>query len=347
MLKIYIFLVFQAKVRIIIGIILLMRNFMQKKCPLCSSSDIKKDWRNQSGSQKIKCNSCKHCFVDRKKQKQGKVLHTRKVFDEYITEWYSVRQLAKQTKKEEYLIRSDIHYRLDNNHITCIDEVYGPVHSIMIDGYHLPWWEVLLAYYEPVIEKILWFSIRDGEKKEHVLEDLVFLRDSFQYRDIRFGICDGSKSIVWAFQKVYPNAKIQRCLVHIQRKVKQYISDNPKSPCGKELKHLVAYPTLSDPSLFPTLFQTWKNTYRDYLKEKTTTPKWKRVPTHKDINKALSHIQNVLPYMFHNESPERTTNKLEWYFWVLTNEAINEHKWLRIDRLHSLLALWIYNRNNN
>jgi len=65
----------------------------------------------------------------------------------------------------------------------------------------------------------------------------------------------------------------------------------------------------------------------------------------------MKHIDNALPYMFQgyrytDSNIERSTNKLEWYFWVFTNEWINEHKWLSEHRLYSFVALWIYFRNN-
>jgi hypothetical protein len=42
---------------------------------------------------------------------------------------------------------------------------------------------------------------------------------------------------------------------------------------------------------------------------------------------------------------EQTSNKMEGYFGVLTEEWYNEHKWLSRNRLFSFTALWIYLRN--
>jgi hypothetical protein len=49
----------------------------------------------------------------------------------------------------------------------------------MVDGYHLPWGEILLVYYEYILEKVIWFSIVAGEGKNAVVRDLLVLRDSF------------------------------------------------------------------------------------------------------------------------------------------------------------------------
>jgi|JI8StandDraft_1071087.scaffolds.fasta_scaffold126936_2 hypothetical protein len=97
-------------------------------------------------------------------------------------------------------MRKDIQHRLDQSQITCIDEIFSDVHHIMIDGYWLPKMKdengviikkILLLYYDYRHEKVIWFSIRDGERKEYIVEDLTFLRDQMKYSEIRSCTCDG------------------------------------------------------------------------------------------------------------------------------------------------------------
>jgi hypothetical protein len=126
------------------------------------------------------------CFVERRKRKQEKVSRTNHWYEKYITEGYSVRQIAEQRNVLEYRVRKDIQYRLDTSQITCIDEIFPNVHNIMIDGYWLPKVKnpdigiyeskVLLLYYDYHNEKVIWFSIHDGERKSYIVEDLKFLR---------------------------------------------------------------------------------------------------------------------------------------------------------------------------
>ena len=79
----------------------------------------------------------------------------------------------------------------------------------MIDGYWLPnmkWKDeygiihtrkqVLLLYYDYLHDKVIWFSIRDGERKEYIQADLQFLRDHMGYREIVSCTCDGGISIL-------------------------------------------------------------------------------------------------------------------------------------------------------
>ena len=249
-----------------------------------------------------------------------------------------------------YIIRQDIQYRLDSNQIHCIDEIFSNIKYIIIDWYHMPWWLILLVYYEYIQDKVIWFSIRDWERKDYIVEDLKFLRDDMWYSDIRVCITDWSPSIISALREVYPNIIHQRCLVHVKRQVKTYISNHPKSDAGKQLKHIMNYRILSDSFLFPIALKVWEITYGSYLKEKSITQKGWWTYKHRNLRRAYKHICNAFPYMFQEDNYkdlniERTTNKLEWYFWVLTNEWINEHKWLSESRLCSFIALWIYERN--
>jgi len=51
--------------------------------------------------------------------------------------------------------------------------------------------------------------------------------------------CDGDKSLVKAIRKVCPKVPVQRCLVHIQRICKIWLSVYPKSDAGFELREIV------------------------------------------------------------------------------------------------------------
>lgn len=207
---------------------------------------------------------------------------------------------------------------------------------------------MLLVYRAYNIGKTVWFSIGEKEGKEEIVRDLKILRDLFQY-NIEVFVVDGWLGILAAIWQVFPKAIIQRCLVHVQRQVFNYVSRNPKTEAGKDLVRIMNYAVLSNPKVFPRLFEEWKEKHFLFLIEKSVSHAGKRIFTHTSLRKALRHIENALPDMYHfasNPEIEKSTNKLEWFFWVLTEEWILEHKWLSRKRLYSFVALWIYYRNN-
>jgi transposase-like protein len=239
----------------------------------------------------------------------------------------------------------------------------------MIDGYWLPqtreitWknvsWRtvkrILLLYYDYIHHKVIWFSIRDGEKKAYIEEDLRFLKYHMGYDAIISCTCDWWFGIISALKEVYPNIVIQRCLVHIQRQVRAYISKRPKSDAGKDLARLMRKDILFSSVRFIEWWKLWKEKHSSFLDEKTKGEDNRWRYTHTRLRKAVRHIENALPYMFPSEehiqkemtSKEiaQTSNRIEGYFWVLTNEGINEHKGLSPERLMKFISLWIYLHN--
>jgi hypothetical protein len=100
----------------------------------------------------------------------------------------------------------------------------------------------------------------------------------------------------------------------VQRQVFNYVSRNPKTEAGKDLVRIMNYAVLSNPKAFPILFQEWKEKHFLFLIEKSVSQAGKRIFTHTSLRKALRHIENALPDMYHfasNTEIEKSTNKLE------------------------------------
>lgn len=269
---------------------------MRKKCPKCSSSRLKKNGNNHCGNQKLKCNDCNHCFVERKIQRREKGFRTNSWFEKYILEGYSSRQISNQSSKSKKFVRSDIRNRLDTNEIHCIDEVFQNVLCLMIDGYALPWGGMLLVYRAYNIGKTVWFSIGEKEGKEEIVRDLKILRDLFQY-NIEVFVVDGWLGILAAIWQVFPKAIIQRCLVHVQRQVFNYVSRNPKTEAGKDLVRIMNYAVLSNPKVFPRLFEEWKEKHFLFLIEKSVSHAGKRIFTHIASESSTTHWECTSRYV--------------------------------------------------
>jgi transposase-like protein len=203
----------------------------------------------------------------------------------------------------------------------------------------------LILYYDYINKKVIYFRFCDWEKYEYIKDDLLILKNSFKYDIVAF-VVDWAKPIKKAIQEVYFTAKIQRCLTHIQRQVKNYISNNPKSDCGKELQKIIVFENFKGRENFTRKFNVWNEKWSDFLKEKSF--KWGKFwYTHRKLRGAKSHIKNAFPNMFNyleDENIRGSSNDLEWYNWVLSDQIYN-HRWLRIDRLISFISLWIYERN--
>ena len=80
----------------------------------------------------------------------------------------------------------------------------------------------------------LYFRYSTNEFYKELKEDLQTLK-SLQV-EIASVTCDGKKSIIRAVRKVYEQATLQRCTVHVQRNVRNWLTRKPKSEAAKELR---------------------------------------------------------------------------------------------------------------
>lgn len=265
--------------------------------------------------------------------------------NDWIKEWYSIRQLWDQKIKDKLEILKYIRKKLDDNLIYQIDIVFENIKYVMIDWTWISKNICLIIYYEYIQKKVIRFWFYDAERYEYIKQDLKALKNEFKYNIESFTL-DWARGIRKAIEEIYPTAKIQRCLTHIHRQIKNNISNNPRSECWKELQKIVTFKNFKDKKKFIKKFNLWEKKYSNFLKEKSF--KWEKYwYTHRKLRASKSHIKNAIPYMFFHlddKNIKRSSNDLEWYNWVLSNN-IYSHRGLRKDRLISFISLWIYERN--
>ena len=262
-----------------------------------------------------------------------------------MTEWYSSRQLGLQKWKDTIDVIKNIREKLDNNLIYQIDIAFENVKYIMIDWTWISRNICLIIYYDYINKKIIRFWFYDSERYEYIENDLIALRDEFKYQ-IECFVLDWAKPIKKAIEKIFPNARIQRCLTHIKRHIRNMVSKRSQSNCWKELRRLITFKKFENEELFIKKFHLWEEKYVDFLSERTSNENNSRY-THKKIRSVKSHIKNAIPHMFHylkDGKIKKSSNDLEWLNWVLDSQIFN-HRWLRKDRLISFISLWLYNRN--
>ena len=207
-----------------------------------------------------------------------------------------------------------IRNELDTYLLYQIDIVFDDVKYIMIDGTWISKDICLIIYYDYVNKKVIRFWFYDAERHEYIKEDLRILRDEFKYQ-IEYFVVDGAKQVKKAIEEIYPNSKIQRCLTHIKRQIRNMVSNKPQSNCWKELKRLITFKNFRNEAKFIQKFNDLEEKYDSFLNEKTKNGNKSRY-THKKLRSAKSHIKNALPHMFHylkDDNIKRSNNHLEGY----------------------------------
>ncbi|WP_240668934.1 transposase [Flavobacterium columnare] len=111
------------------------------------------------------------------------------------------------------------------------DEIY-----LVLDGTYFPNDICLVVYRNFHLKLTQLYRISNGEHFEEIAEDLQNL--------LKLGITiksitsDGDKSSIKAIKKVCPKVPFQRCLVHISRMCRIWLTANPKHKSGFELKQI-------------------------------------------------------------------------------------------------------------
>lgn len=195
-----------------------------------------------------------------------------------------------------------------------------------------------------------YFCFHDGKRfiyfKEIKSESVAALRSCMsdvQNAGFRFAsfTLDGRRGFVFALKAMFPLAPIQMCHFHQQAIIRRYITNNPKTECGKELKRVMT--SLSaEPQDFIDAFFALKEKYADFMAEKNEQGEY----IHSRLRSAFRSIKTNLPYLFIYKEIggiPHTTNRLEGFFSHL-KEKIKIHRGLSEPRKKNAIKFLLGNK---
>lgn len=126
---------------------------------------------------------------------------------------------------------------------------------------------------------------------------------------------DGERSIMRAMKLVWPGAKLQRCLYHVQHESMRWLRTYPKTEAGKALRHILSslsrIKTIQERDEFIESYFSWVNSYGDFVR---SLPRI--TVSYKDLQRTMVLLRNALPDMFYyliDSNVHATTNALEGF----------------------------------
>lgn len=126
-------------------------------------------------------------------------------------------------------------------------------------------------------------------------------------------VIDGIQQLFSVLSR-YP---IQMCQYHMAAIIRRKLTQNPRTPAGKDLKTLMRSLPEDQDGLFADAFCEWNKKYASFLKEKTVCEDGRWVYTHKRLRSAAQSLRFYMPYLFtHLTVPgmPNTNNKIEGIF---------------------------------
>ena len=316
------------------------------RCWSCGSLSVIR-WGTQGGKYRFKCKQCGILFC-RKKPELG--ARNRFVwFRRWIEGKQSFKQLVVQSGYSERTLKRYFYSYLRTYPVWQIKP--SEKVNLLMDGTYFANKVCLVLYRDNNVKATQLYRLSDGEWEEEIREDLQNL--------ISLGItiesvtCDGLSNLLKAVRKTCPGTIIQRCLAHIQREVLSWLTRNPQTAAGIELREIVRKLHLIDDKTkwgyWVVEMVNWHEKYQSFVNQKSYFPGSKRFwYTHKMIRRSFIHIKRAFPDMFRyldNPSIPKTTNALESFFGHL-KENISIHRGLSKEHYKNYIKWYLYFRSN-
>jgi hypothetical protein len=180
-------------------------------------------------------------------------------------------------------------------------------------------------------QKVIYFKEVKTESVKDFREGIIALKAA-NYRISSITI-DGRRGYINNIRKLLGNIPIQMCLFHQKAIVRRYITDRPRSRCGKDLKdlmHLLCKPESQQE--FIDKFNILKDQYRYFLNQRNELGYYRNSA----LRSAFRSIDSNMLYLFiytdiKNSNIPSTNNHLEGMFEHI-KERIKIHRGLDKNR---------------
>jgi hypothetical protein len=277
----------------------------------CLSPKVKCNGKSSGGKQRYLCLNCKRSFTWR----LSKPIEQRRFswFKLWITEGYSIRELAIIKRVSQSTVKRVIKYWLKQTPNQTFND-FSEVKHIILDGTFLKRPRGIYAAMNSETRKLIYAAVNVRESANDLLDFYSKLSKAGLYPES--ATTDGNTAQMKQLQLIWPEIKLQRCIVHVQRQGLSWCRRNPKRTDAKHLRELLLklteVKTKQEALRFVKGFYAWENRFGTGI-ESSPNRGW----VFSDIIRARSMVTKALPNLFHytdNPKIARSTNALEGYF---------------------------------
>ena len=314
-------------------------------CPVCLVQRVQK-WGWQNGKQRYRCADCYHNFIvinDGVRKANQFIWFYKWVMERQVYQ-YLVRDSAMSQSSLQRLFKFYLNSPPKNT-----VQSKGHVH-LLIDGTYFENGLCLILYYDYDIQYVQLFRETNQEKYREIKEDLLNLKKlGTQVYSVT---CDGHRAIMKAVIKIFPNAILQRCVVHVKRQIKSYLGTKPQLSEAKDLlyysRQITRIYTMEQAQQWLLAIYEWYKKNEAFINQKSVNEKtgttWY---THKHLHQAATHLINAIPHLFsylNDDQIPRSTNEIEGYFSHL-KEKLTLHRGLRFEAKKNFIKWYLHFKN--
>ncbi len=241
------------------------------KCSACGAQ-MKRNGRTKSGAQRWRCKSCGASSAHR-------IDSTAKHLKAFLKWLLGKRSIAEAAScsKDTFRRRAERFWRM-----WPLPEYTGEVHDVVfVDGIYVA--KKLVVLIACSREHVLAWHLAESECSG------AWAALMLKVPDHTMVVTDGGSGFRKAAAAVWPNARVQRCLVHVSRQVKRKTTLNPQLDAGRELlglaRRLTKVADADGAAAWLADYAGWCSRWERFLRE-FTLKDGKRLYTHERLRSA-------------------------------------------------------------
>ena len=314
---------------------------MKKSCYYCGGKTVKKFGKTKQDKQRFCCLSCLKTYIW--KRPNHKAAREQIWFKWWIKEGLSLRQISLISKHGREKLKRIKNKWLSEEPLGLYNK-YKEVKYLIFDGTYFNRTNSLLLFMNDADNNVVSCCYVDSENYENTYKMAIKLKClGVEPKSITL---DGLKTVIEAVQDVWPKAKIQRCLYHIEHQGLMWLRRKPKTDAGRELRNIykgiTAIKTKKEKAVFTRKYRKFLKRHKAYIDRLS-----RKKVGYGDLKKATTLIDNAYKNMWHylkDEKIPKTTNKLEGYISEL-KQQYGKHKGLSKRNRDNYFKWYCYYKN--
>ncbi|MBE1877501.1 IS1249 family transposase [Myceligenerans pegani] len=327
-----------------------------RRCEVCGGW-LKRNGRTSSGKIRWRCTSCGSS------SSRSRPDVTRRAQAETFVAWLTGPASQREVGGGSGRTFRDRHawcWRIEPA-IAVTGEVFD---EVQLDGIYLAGgWCALIPITRGTVVGLQWC---DTEKKAAWMALLERLPAP------RAVVVDGGSGLASALAATWPDTAVQRCLVHVQRNVRGYLTRHPRTDAGRTLRalslQLTKITTRDQATIWLTALNAWHQVNSDLIKQRTYAtqpgairPQWARAGqrwwyTHDRIRRAyrlmarLARQDALFTYLeprFEGLDISSTTNQIEGGINSVLRDLLKRHRGMTPEHQKRAVEWWCYLHSEN
>jgi len=290
------------------------------------------------------CKNCKRSNI------RKRVDVTWKKYDRLVVEWIvegkKLKHIAKEFGLHKQYVQNITHRHLTTYTVPNHDRALHTTKPLILDGTWIVWRYLIVLVAHDTERVVDWMFASN----ESFLTWSQFL-EQLQGRPCGV-VSDAQKGLLQAVFRRFGTIPHQRCIAHITRQSRLWLTKHPRSDAGTELLLLVnllhTIKSNTEKESWNKSFEQWLATYANLLKEKTFGIGKKWWYTHRKLRAVRSLLlrANAMMFTYLDHQLPPTTNHLEGGINSPLKFCFKEHRGLSPEHKKQVVNLFLNERTH-